>query len=44
MTQLFTPRTGAEERDITPFKGKFWVYERVMRSRIMESMKFLQEN
>lgn len=31
MTQLFTPRTRAEERDITPFKGKFWVYERVMR-------------
>ena len=27
----FASGTGAEERDITPFKGKFWVYERVMR-------------
>jgi Uma2 family endonuclease len=27
----FASGTGAEERDETPFKGKFWVYERVMR-------------
>jgi Putative restriction endonuclease len=27
----FASGTGAEERDTTPFKGKFWVYERVMR-------------
>ena len=27
----FASGTGAEERDLTPFKGKFWVYERVMR-------------
>jgi Uma2 family endonuclease len=27
----FASGDGSEERDQTPFKGKFWVYERVMR-------------
>ncbi len=27
----FASGDGSEERDLTPFKGKFWVYERVMR-------------
>ena len=28
----FASGDGSEERDITPFKGKFWVYERVIRA------------
>ncbi|MCS6813523.1 MAG: Uma2 family endonuclease [Cyanobacteria bacterium] len=27
----FASGDGSEERDVTPFKGKFWVYERVLR-------------
>ena len=28
----FASGDGSEERDVTPFKGKFWVYERVIRA------------
>jgi hypothetical protein len=27
----FVSGTGAEERDKTPWTGKFWIYERVIR-------------
>lgn len=27
----FVSGTGAEERDLTPYKGKFWVYEKAIR-------------
>ncbi|MBD2255094.1 Uma2 family endonuclease [Nostoc parmelioides FACHB-3921] len=31
MVLEFTYGDGAEERDKTPFKGKFWIYEQVIR-------------